>query len=74
MYMKELQAYSYLVLLNSDTLLNCAHYYSTVIYIIYIKINKAVVMFLLVMTTNTWTLYNVNVIWKIVRRKYLNIT
>jgi len=53
MYMKELQAYSYLVLLNSDTLLNCAHYYSTVIYIIYIKINKAVVMFLLVMTTNT---------------------
>ena len=45
MYMKELQACSYLVLLNSDTLLNCAHYYSTVIYIIYIKKNKAVVMF-----------------------------
>ena len=45
MYMKELQACSYLVLLNSDTLLNCAHYYSTVIYIFYIKQNKAVVMF-----------------------------
>ena len=42
MYMKELQACSYLVSLNYGTLLNCAHYYSTVIYI---KINKAVVMF-----------------------------
>jgi len=31
--MKELQACSYLVTLNSDTLLNCANYYSTVIYI-----------------------------------------
>jgi len=31
--MKELQACSYLVSFNSDTLLNCAHYYSTVIYI-----------------------------------------
>ena len=33
MYMKELQACPYLVSLNSDTLLNCAHYYSTFIYI-----------------------------------------
>ena len=31
--MKELQACSYLVSLNSDTLLNCAHNYSTIIYI-----------------------------------------
>ena len=31
--MKELQACSYLVSLNYGTLLNCAHYYSTVSYI-----------------------------------------
>ena len=31
--MKELQAYSYLVSLNSDTLVNGAHYYFIVIYI-----------------------------------------
>jgi len=30
MYMKELQACSYVVSLNSDTLLNCAYYYTTV--------------------------------------------
>jgi len=33
MSMKELQACPYLVSLKYDTLLNCAHYYSTVIYI-----------------------------------------
>jgi len=31
-------------------------------------------MFLLVMTSNTGTLHNVNLIGNIVRRKYLNIT
>jgi len=37
MYMKELQACSYLVSLNSDTLMNCAYCYSTVIYSSFFK-------------------------------------
>jgi len=41
--MKQLQVCLYLVSLNSDTLLNCAHYYTTVIYISFvISINLSI--------------------------------